>query len=415
MTDDLAAIYRDLHQNPELAFQETRTAGIAAEWLTTLGYEVTSGVGGTGVVGILRNGPGPTVLLRADMDGLPVEEATGLPYASTRPGPDCGRRRRAGHARVRPRHACHVPHGRRPRPGRARDSWSGTVMAVFQPAEEAGAGARGHDQRRSLRALRPPGRRARPARRAAARRGTSACARARPSRQPTPSASSCTGVVPTARGRRRRVDPVVMAAAVVLRLQTVVSREIGGTDVAVRDASVRSTRARPATSSPTEPSSSSTSAPSMPAVRERVLAAVERIIRAEAAASGAPREPEIEVTSSFPAVANDPSAVDADPSRAGCTARRHHRSRSRDRQRGRRPAGDRRQRAVRVLAPRRGRSGAVRGPAGGVGPHGASGGAALEPLAALRTGDRAHARSGGPCPRGCRSHAGWRRRLPRPF
>ena len=82
----LAALYRDLHAHPELSFQETRTAGIAAESLRALGFEVTTGVGRTGVVGVMRRGDGPTVLVRADMDALPVEERTGLDYASTARG-----------------------------------------------------------------------------------------------------------------------------------------------------------------------------------------------------------------------------------------------------------------------------------------------------------------------------------------
>jgi metal-dependent amidase/aminoacylase/carboxypeptidase family protein len=84
----LADLYRDLHRNPELSFAETRTAGIGAAWLREAGFETTDGVGGTGVVGVLRNGPGPTALLRADMDALPVAEATGPPYASTARGTD---------------------------------------------------------------------------------------------------------------------------------------------------------------------------------------------------------------------------------------------------------------------------------------------------------------------------------------
>lgn len=76
---DLEALYKDIHAHPELSMQETRTAGIAAERLRAAGHEVTTGVGQTGVVGVLRNGDGPTVMLRADMDALPVEQATGLP------------------------------------------------------------------------------------------------------------------------------------------------------------------------------------------------------------------------------------------------------------------------------------------------------------------------------------------------
>src|SRR5579884_2691538 len=79
---DLESVYKDIHSHPELSMQENRTAGIAADRLRAAGYEVTTGVGKTGVVGVLRNGEGPTIMLRADMDALPVHEATGLPYAS---------------------------------------------------------------------------------------------------------------------------------------------------------------------------------------------------------------------------------------------------------------------------------------------------------------------------------------------
>src|SRR5690349_22071526 len=79
---DLEALYKDAHAHPELSMQETRTAGLAADRLRAAGYEVATEIGKTGVVGLLRNGDGPTVMLRADMDALPIEEATGLPYAS---------------------------------------------------------------------------------------------------------------------------------------------------------------------------------------------------------------------------------------------------------------------------------------------------------------------------------------------
>ena len=83
IASDLEELYRDIHAHPELSLQEERTAGKAADRLRRAGYEVSTGVGGTGVVGVLANGDGPTVMLRADMDALPVREATGLPYAST--------------------------------------------------------------------------------------------------------------------------------------------------------------------------------------------------------------------------------------------------------------------------------------------------------------------------------------------
>ena len=139
--DELAALYRDLHAHPELAFAEHRTAGIVAERLSGLGYQVTTGVGGTGVVGLLRNEDGPVVLLRADMDGLPVLEQTGLPHASTRRAPG-----RDG-TEVPVMHACgHDMHvtcllGAAAELAAARDAWRGTLLLVFQPAEEAGRGA----------------------------------------------------------------------------------------------------------------------------------------------------------------------------------------------------------------------------------------------------------------------------------
>lgn len=127
------AIYRDLHAHPELAMQETRTAGILAANLGKLGYEVTEKVGGTGVVAVLRNGEGPTVLVRADMDALPMAEKTGLAYASTVPGAmhACG-------------HDLHVTWLIAMAEGLVtlKDEWRGTVVLIGQPAEEALGGAK---------------------------------------------------------------------------------------------------------------------------------------------------------------------------------------------------------------------------------------------------------------------------------
>lgn len=129
----LTAIYRDLHANPELSFKEGRSAAIMAAEAKKAGFEVTTGVGGTGVVAVLKNGPGPVLLLRADMDALPVAEQTGLPYASKTPGV---------------MHACgHDTHmaswiGTARRMAAMKDSWSGTLVMIGQPAEEIGSGAR---------------------------------------------------------------------------------------------------------------------------------------------------------------------------------------------------------------------------------------------------------------------------------
>src|SRR5437868_7701987 len=91
LVPDLESVYKDIHSHPELSMQENRTASIAADRLRSAGYEVTDGVGKTGVVGVLRNGDGPAIMLRADMDALPVREETGLPYASKVTGSENGK------------------------------------------------------------------------------------------------------------------------------------------------------------------------------------------------------------------------------------------------------------------------------------------------------------------------------------
>src|SRR6476661_4186216 len=137
----LEALYKDVHSHPELSMQETRTAGLAAERLKMAGFEVSTGIGRTGVVGLLRNGDGPTVMLRADMDALPIKEATGLPYASSVSATDPdGETVPVAHACGHDMHvACLV--GAATLFANAQDRWHGTLMAVFQPGEETAQGA----------------------------------------------------------------------------------------------------------------------------------------------------------------------------------------------------------------------------------------------------------------------------------
>jgi hippurate hydrolase len=138
----LFELFKDLHQHPELSFTEVRTAGIVAQELRSLGFDVTEKVGGYGVVAVMKNGAGPTVLVRADMDALPVKELTGLPYASTAVVKDlAGKEQPAMHACGHDAHVtCLI--------GTARvlvslkDRWSGTLIMVGQPAEEIVGGAR---------------------------------------------------------------------------------------------------------------------------------------------------------------------------------------------------------------------------------------------------------------------------------
>jgi hippurate hydrolase len=139
---DLVSLYKDLHAHPELAFQETRSAALMAAEARAAGFTVTEGVGKTGVVAVLVNGSGPTVLIRADMDGLPVKEETGLPYASSAMG-------RAADGSLTPvMHACgHDIHmsvwvGVARAMAAAKSRWQGTLVMVAQPAEEAGGGAK---------------------------------------------------------------------------------------------------------------------------------------------------------------------------------------------------------------------------------------------------------------------------------
>jgi hippurate hydrolase len=138
---DLEALYKDVHAHPELSMRETRTAALAADRLKAAGYEVTTGVGATGVVGLLRNGSGPTVMLRADMDALPVKEATDLPYASDTTATDEeGRTVPVGHMCGHDMHVTWLV-GATKLLADARAGWHGTVMAVFQPGEETAQGA----------------------------------------------------------------------------------------------------------------------------------------------------------------------------------------------------------------------------------------------------------------------------------
>jgi amidohydrolase len=140
----LDAQYKDVHSHPELSMQENRTAELAARHLRDDGYEVTTGVGKTGVVGLLHNGQGPTVMLRADMDALPVREASGVDYASTVTATDsAGDVTPVAHACGHDMHVAWLT-GVAALFARQRDPWRGTLMVVFQPGEETAQGA-GHD------------------------------------------------------------------------------------------------------------------------------------------------------------------------------------------------------------------------------------------------------------------------------
>jgi hippurate hydrolase len=306
MLPQLEALYKDVHSHPELSMQEKRTAGVAADHLRAAGFEVTTGVGVTGVVGVLRNGDGPTVMLRADMDALPVEEATGLPYASKMTATD-----REGKV-VPVSHMCgHDMHvtwlvGATKWLAAARSTWKGTLLAVFQPGEETAEGAH---------AMLADGLRERfpkpdvvlgqhvmvgPAGFVAGRQG--AITSAADSLQIRLFGRGAHGSMPQA-----SIDPVVMAAATVMRLQGIVSREVAAAEAAVVTIGALQAGTKENVI-PDEAIIKLNVRTFDQGVRARVLAAIKRIVDAEAEASGAPRKPEITTLDAYPLNVNDRDA-----------------------------------------------------------------------------------------------------------
>ena len=300
-------LYKDIHSHPELSFQETRTAALAASRLKELGYEVLEGIGRTGVVGILRNGEGRTVLARADMDALPVEEDTGLPYAST------AKAAAENGETVSVSHACgHDAHvtcllGAAELLARARAAWRGTLIALFQPAEETAGGAK---------AMVDDGLRDRiPKPDVAFAQHVLAYPAGRIGTQAGPVLSAGDSIRITLHGKaahgsmpHNSVDTVVRASQVVLRLQTIVSRETRpgefvvltvGSIAAGSKSNIIPDRAILLANLRTYDTG----------VRQRVIDSVERMVRAECVASGCPHPPEFEYYDQYPLTDNDPDVT----------------------------------------------------------------------------------------------------------
>ncbi len=305
--ETVQALYRQLHQHPELPFHEHATSARLAEALESLGFDVTRGVGGTGVVALLRNGDGPTVMLRGDMDALPIKEDTGLGYASTRTvetesGP------------VALMHACgHDLHssclvGAAAVLAGLKEHWRGTAMLVCQPAEEIFGGARAMlDDGLYQRFARPDiilGQHNMPALAGTVgHRAGSAMA-------------ACTNLAVTLHGAgghgsmpAQAVDPVVIAAHVVTRLQTIVSREVPPEETVV----VTVGKLHAGTQANIIPHSAELEINIRSfdnALHRQVVAAIERIIRAECEAGRSPQPPEFQVLNETIALHNDPTAVE---------------------------------------------------------------------------------------------------------
>jgi hippurate hydrolase len=295
---DLEALYKDVHQHPELSMQEERTAGIAAERLRAAGFDVTTEVGKTGVVGVLENGDGPTVMLRADMDALPVSEQTGLDYASTVDGVmhACG-------------HDMHVAWlvGASALLASHREAWHGTLLAVFQPAEETAAGARAMiDDGLFDRFAKPDvilGQHVMPSSAGMIGSRVGVITSAADSFAIRMFGRGAHGSMPEA-----SVDPVVMAAATVLRLQTIVAREVAPAQSAVVTVGALQAGTKENVI-PDEAVIKLNVRTFDEGVRAHVLDAITRIVNAEAQASGAPKPPEITPLDHYQLVSNDAQAT----------------------------------------------------------------------------------------------------------
>ncbi|CAM5376796.1 M20 family metallopeptidase [Eoetvoesiella caeni] len=305
---ELEAIYKDLHRNPELSMQEVRTAGIAADYLAAQGFEVSRQIGLTGVVGVLKNGEGPTVMLRADMDALPVTEATGLPYASTI------RARDEDGIEVGVAHACgHDMHvtwlmGAARLLSRHRDVWKGTVLAVFQPGEEVGRGAQGMVDDGMLERFPKPdiilGQHVMVGEAGTIGYRSGVILSAGDSMKVRLFGRGSHGSQP-----QTSIDPVIMAASTTMRLQTIVSREIAPIDSAVL--TIGSLQAGTKENIiPDEATLKLNVRTYDEDVRSTMLSAIKRICCAECAASNAPREPEFTTLSTYPLTRNDVEATE---------------------------------------------------------------------------------------------------------
>src|ERR1700728_1821731 len=306
---DAHALYLDLHEHPELSGHETQTAAKLANALRAAGYEVTEHVGNTGIVALLKNGSGPTVMLRTELDALPVEEKTGLPYASkVHAKDDAGRD-------VPVMHACgHDIHmaallGTAEIMARSKNGWHGTLMLIGQPAEESINGAKGMIQDGLFTRFPKP---------------DVAVALHVGNDMPAGMASITPGVNNTNSDSVRitiygkgghgampqfTVDPIVIASKTILSLETIVSREVRPGEMAV--VTVGYIRAGTKNNIiPDQAEMGLTIRTFKPEVRKRILAAITRITKAESEAAGAPREPLIERYEGTDLVYNDPKLAE---------------------------------------------------------------------------------------------------------
>ncbi|EMR61776.1 putative metal-dependent amidase aminoacylase carboxypeptidase protein [Eutypa lata UCREL1] len=302
------SLYKHFHEHPELSNLEVETAKTVAVALSRLsGFNITTNIGGYGVVGVLKNGPGPTILLRADMDALPILEATGLPYSSTVTMLDTeGVKRPVMHACGHDMHmTCLLAAAETLL--KLKQSWSGTLIVLFQPAEERGSGAKAmvddglYDKHKipvpdfvlgqHVMALRAGS--------VGSKMGTIMAGA-------DSMKITLFGVGGHGSQPHRTIDPAVMAAHVVVRLQTITSREINPTDISVL--TVGSLQAGQTENVIADSAEIGLDIRSVrPETREKLLASTRRIVKAECQASGSTVEPVFKMTRHLPNTVNDES------------------------------------------------------------------------------------------------------------
>jgi amidohydrolase len=303
------ALYLDLHQNPELSSHEMQTAAKLANQLRSLGYEVTEHVGGTGIVAILKNGAGPVVMLRTELDALPVEEKTGLTYASHIRSKDD-----SGHD-VPVMHACgHDLHmaaiiGTATIMAHSKEGWHGTLMLIGQPAEETITGAKAMLADGFLKKFPKP---------------DVAVALHVGNNSPAGTVGITPGIYNTNADSLRitiygkgghgsapqtTIDPIVIAARTILSLQTIVSREVKPGEMAVITVGYIHAGTKN-NIIPDQAELGLTVRTNKPEVRKPILAAITRITNAEAESAGVPRQPLIEHNESTDLVYNDPALAE---------------------------------------------------------------------------------------------------------
>ena len=299
------SLYLDLHQNPELSSHELRTASELANKLRGLGYEVTEHVGGTGIVALLKNGKGPTVMLRTELDALPVEEKTGLPYAShARAKDDQGHDVAVMQACGHDMHMASL-YGAAEIMEKSRQQWHGTLMLIGQPAEETLAGAKAMLADGLFTRFPKPnfGLALHTSNELPAGKiGLSAGYRK----------ANADALRVTVYGRgghgskpESTIDPVLITAKIVVALQAIVSREIRPGEPAVISVGLMQAGTKN-NIIPDEGVLGLSVRSYSPEVRQKLLASIQRVVEAEAKAGGAVRVPMIEHSESTDAVYNDP-------------------------------------------------------------------------------------------------------------